>query len=374
MVRASGRVTAPRAADEGVLRVGVIGVGWAGQQHVAAYDALPGAEVVAIAGLEEPVRQALAARYGIERQVARWEDLMELDGLDAVSVAAPTFLHAPIAIAALGRGVHVLCEKPIALNASEADAMVQAARTADRVLDVAFNHRQRGDIQELKAVIDAGRLGRPYYAKAWWLRRTGIPTLGSWFTRADLAGGGPLVDIGVHVLDYSLFLLGNPSVRAVSASTYDLLASAGFGSNPDSSKTGATDGKTFDVEDLASAFVRLDDGGTLLVEASWAAHRADGDEFGITLYGTDGGAELIVEDYAPSGSLRIFTDDDGAAVATRVASKPGRGHKAVVEQFVEKIRSGQWGRYDGSGAAALARVVDACYQSAAEQHEIRLDS
>lgn len=362
------------ARDAGDLRVGVIGLGWAGQQHIAAFDALPGAQVVAIAGLEEPIRKELATRYRIEHRLARWEDLLDLNGLDAVSVAVPTFLHAPIAIAALERGIHVLCEKPIALDGPEADAMVQAARTADRVLEVAFNHRQRGDIQELKAVVDAGRLGHPYYAKAWWLRRTGIPTLGSWFTRAELAGGGPLVDIGVHVLDYSLFLLGNPEVVAVSASTYDLLATAGFGSSPDSNKTGATDDNTFDVEDLASVFMRLADGGTLLVEASWAAHRRDGDEFGITLYGTDGGAELIVDDYAPKGSLRVFTDDDGTAVAATVPVKTGRGHKAVVEQFVQKVRSDDWRRYDGAGAAALAHIVDACYRSAAEQREIRLDS
>jgi predicted dehydrogenase len=373
MVRARERVTAPRGVGD--LRVGVIGLGWAGQQHIAAYDALAGAQVVAIAGLEEPVRAQLAARYEIEHRLARWEDLLDLDGLDAVSVAVPTFLHAPIAIAALQRGIHVLCEKPIALNAAEADAMVHAARAADRVLDVAFNHRQRGDIQELRGVIDAGRLGHPYYAKAWWLRRTGIPTRGSWFTRAELAGGGPLVDIGVHVLDYSLFLLGHPEVVAVSASTYDLLASAGFGSGPRyEDKTAATGENAFDVEDLASVFMRLADGGTLLVEASWAAHRRDGDEFGITLYGTDGGAELIVDDYAPKGSLRVFTDDGGAAVATTVPVEPGRGHKAVVEQFAQKVRSGSWERYDGSRAAALARIVDACYRSAAEQREIRLDS
>jgi predicted dehydrogenase len=358
-------VTAP-------LRVGVIGVGWAGQQHLAAYHAREDAQIVALAGLEEPVRSKLAAKYAIEHDVASWEELIALGDLDAVSVAVPTFLHAPITIAALERGIHVLCEKPIARNAAEADAMVQAARAAGRVLDVAFNHRQRGDIQKLKSVIDEGALGRPYYAKAWWLRRTGIPTIGSWFTRADLAGGGPLVDIGVHVLDYSLFLLGNPEVRAVSASTYDLLASRGFGSSPDSKKTGATDAKTFDVEDLASVFIRLADGGTLLVEASWAAHRRDGDEFGITLYGTDGGAELIVDDYAPRGDLQLFGDDGGAAVSTKVPVKPGRAHKAVVEQFVDKVRAGDFGRHDGSGAAALARVVDACYLSAAEQREIRL--
>jgi predicted dehydrogenase len=354
------------------IRVGVIGVGWAGQQHLAAYDALAGAQVVALAGLEEPVRTALAAKYGIERHVARWEDLLELDGLDAVSVAVPTFLHAPIAIAAFERGLHVLSEKPIARSEAEARSMVRAARQADRVLDVGFNHRQRGDIQELKHVIDAGRLGRPYYAKAWWLRRSGIPGLGTWFTTAEFAGGGPLVDIGVHVLDYSLFLLGNPAVTAVSASTYDLLASSGFGFNPESTKTSVAGSTGFDVEDLATVFTRLEDGGTLLVEASWAAHRTDGDEFGITLYGTHGGAELIVEDYAPSGSLRIFSDDDGAPVETRLTAEPGGGHRAVVEHFLAKVRSGGWHEHDGTGAIELARIVDACYRSAAEQREIRL--
>ena len=355
------------------LRVGVIGLGWAGQQHLAAYDAHRDTEIVALAGLEDAARAKLAKQYGIERAVARWEDLLDVDGLDAVSVAVPTFLHAPIAVAALERGIHVLSEKPIARNAAEAESMVAAARAAGRVLDVAFNHRQRGDIQRLKAAMDAGQLGQPYYAKAWWLRRTGIPTMGSWFTQSELAGGGPLVDIGIHVLDYSLFLLGNPEVVAVSASTYDLLASAGFGSSPTSTKTGATADKTFDVEDLATVFIRLADGGTLLVEASWAAHRRDGDEFGITIYGTEGGGELIVDDYEPSGMLRIFGDRNGTPVAKSLTAKPGRGHVAVVEQFVDKIRSGDWRALDGSSAAALARVVDACYRSAAEQREVRLD-
>jgi predicted dehydrogenase len=365
---AQARADAPQPP----VRVGVVGVGWAGQQHLAAYDALDGVEIAAVAGLEEPMRAELAARYGIEHQVARWEDLLELDALDAVSVAVPTFLHAPITIAALERGLHVLSEKPVARNAAEAEAMVAAARAAGRVLDVGFNHRQRGDIQKLKAVIDAGRLGTPYYAKAWWLRRSGIPGRGSWFTTAELAGGGPLVDIGVHVLDYSLFLLGYPTVTAVSASTYDLLASAGFGFSRDAGKTSVDGSSGFDVEDLATVFMRLEDGGTLLVEASWAAHRTDGDEFGITLYGTGGGAELIVEDYAPSGSLRIYTDDDGVPAETRLTAPPGGGHRVVVDQFLAKVRSGRWEEHDGSGALPLARIIDACYRSAAEQREIRL--
>jgi predicted dehydrogenase len=199
-----------------------------------------------------------------------------------------------------------------------------------------------------------------YYAKAWWLRRTGIPTLGSWFTQSELAGGGPLVDIGVHVLDYALFLLGNPGVTSVSASTYDLLGRNGWGSGEEHDKSGATADGMFDVEDLASVFMRLGDGGTLLLEASWAAHRADGDEFGVTLYGTEGGAELIVDDYAPAGSLRIFTDVDGEAVVKRLRPPAGRGHPAVGEEFFDTDRSGDWEGPDGSSAAHLARIVDAC--------------
>jgi predicted dehydrogenase len=348
----------------------VIGVGWAGHQHAHAYAAHPDVELAGIAGLEEDVRAALASRHGVERHVARWEELLDDDGLDVVSVAVPTFLHAPIAVAALERGLHVLSEKPIARTPQEAERMVAAARGAGRVLDVAFNHRQRGDIQTLKRVIEEGRLGTPYYTKAWWLRRTGIPTLGSWFTSADKAGGGPLLDIGVHVLDYSLFLLGQPRITAVSASTYDLLGTAGFGSGPEMEKSGATGTKTFDVEDLATVFMRLQDGGTLLVEASWAAHRTAGDEFGITIYGTEGGAELIVRDMEPIGSLRIFTDEAGVAAETALSPPAGSGHDAVVAQFVEKVRNG--GGDNGANAVELARIVDACYRSAADQREVRL--
>ena len=113
-----------------------------------------------------------------------------------MSIATPTTLHAPIAVAALDAGMHVLCEKPMAENADTARLMVEAAERNDRVLDVSFNHRRRGHVQALKKIIDAGMLGQIYYAKAGWLRREGIPGLGSWFTRKATAGGGPLMDLG----------------------------------------------------------------------------------------------------------------------------------------------------------------------------------
>ena len=211
------------------LRAGVVGLGWAGQQHMAAYDALPGVELVAIAGMEDGPRQELGDQYGVEHRYSDWKDLVAAGDLDVVSVAVPTFLHAPIAVGALDAGIHVLSEKPIARTAEEARTMVDAAHRAGRVLEVAFNHRRRGDIEALKAAIDAGQIGRPYHARAVWLRRAGIPALGSWFTNREMAGGGPLIDIGVHVLDYALHLFGEPGVTAVSAVTHSELGVRGRG-------------------------------------------------------------------------------------------------------------------------------------------------
>jgi predicted dehydrogenase len=356
------------------LRVGVVGIGWAGQQHLMAYNALDGVRIVALAGMEEELRNSLQAEYSIPNAFADWKDMLEHGGLDAISVAVPTFLHAPIAIAALERGIHVLSEKPIARNAVEGQAMVDAARKAGRVLDVAFNHRRRGDIRALKGVIDDGGLGRPYYAKASWLRRSGIPTLGSWFTNPELAGGGPLADIGVHALDYALHLLGEPKVVAVSAATHSELGPQGRGGG--SRYSAQATSHAFEVEDFASAFLRLEGGGTLVIEASWATYRETDDLLDFTVYGTDGGAELKVQGapFPPVGQLRVFTDKEGESADYVPQVLPGRAHDAVVEDFVTAVRGGEqaWGEHDGSLALYRAQIIDACYQSAREQREVRL--
>jgi predicted dehydrogenase len=362
------------AQVEDGLRVGVVGIGWAGQQHLKAYASLKGVRIVSLAGMEPDLRGSLQAEYSIPHGFSGWEEMLEHGGLDAISVAAPTFLHAPIAIAALERGLHVLSEKPIARNAVEGQAMVNAARTAGRVLEIAFNHRRRGDIQALKEVIDQGGVGRPYYAKASWLRRSGIPVLGSWFTNPELAGGGPLADIGVHALDYALHLLGEPQVVAVSATTHSELGPRGRGGNP--SYTAMAASNAFEVEDFASAFLRLEGGGTLLIEAGWATYRETEDLLDFMVYGTEGGAELKVQGapFAPVGQLRVFTEKDGENADYVPSALPGRAHDGVVEDFVTAVRGGPgvWGGHDGSLALYRAKIIDACYLSAREQREVRL--
>ena len=357
------------AAVQKPLRVGVIGLGFAGQAALRGYLALPGVEVVGIAGLETDRLKQLGEEHDIPHLFERYEDLLALDELDAVSVATPTKLHAPISIAALESGRHVLCEKPLARSGAEAEEIVNAAVKAGRVLKVIFNHRERGDVAVLKQQIDAGQLGRVYYAKARWLRRNGIPGLGSWFTNRELAGGGPLIDLGVHILDMALYLLGEPKVLTVTASTFAELGPRGLGGST-SSKLQV--GSAYEVEDLATAFIRLEGGGTLLVETSWASFRKPGDDFGVTLYGTDGGAEIAVENYAPEDTLRIYTDVAGVPAEVRPATQRGGGHSAVVAEFVDIVRAGDWSSHVGRDALTRARIIDACYASALEGREVAI--
>ncbi len=352
------------------LRAGVIGLGWAGETHLKSYKALPGVEVIAIADISASRREEIASAYNIPFQYENFEELALRDDLDVISIATPNYLHAPAAVAALSSGKHVLSEKPLAHTLEAAESMVRAATAHNRVLHVAFNHRQRGDVQTLKRYIDDGGLGRTYHAKAYWMRRSGIPGMGGWFTNKETAGGGPLIDLGVHVLDMALFLLGEPEVASVSAATYSELGARGRGGWSD--KREIRDGG-FDVEDLATGFIRFTDGSTLALDASWASYGRHWDDYGVELYGTDGGAHIDIRSYANENTLTIYTDAAGTPAELRPRVSRGEGHFAVVKNFIDTVRAGDYVAHNGSEGLKRTRIIDACYRSAAEGHEIVLE-
>ena len=352
------------------LRVGVIGLGYGGEMALKGYSLLPNVEIVALAGLEEEKLHTLGTTYAIPHLYRYHHELLSRDDLDAVSVCVPNYLHAPITIEALGRGMHVLCEKPLARTSEEAEAMVEAATKANRVLQVVFNHRTRGDVQTLKRYTDEGKLGNVYYAKAYWMRRRGIPGAGTWFVSKEKAGGGPLIDLGVHALDMALHLLGEPEILTVSASTYAELGKSGKGVDPKARKSGS--GNAFEVEDIATAFLRLSNGATLLLEASWATHSSAGDDFGVTLYGTDGGADINVRNYNWQDTLDIYTDVAGVPATIHPQTPKGEGHITVVRNFVQNITEGNWSLHNGSEGLRRVRVIDACYTSAQQGREVVL--
>ncbi|TDX08563.1 putative dehydrogenase [Kribbella sp. VKM Ac-2566] len=352
------------------LRVGVVGLGFAGRTALEAFSELPDVEVIGLAGLEKDILTSLGEKHGVPHLYERWEDLLETPGLEAVSIGTPTQLHAPIALAALQKGLHVLSEKPLARTVAEGTAMVEASKQAGRVLKVVFNHRERGDVAALKHQIDEGQLGRIYYAKAHWMRRNGIPGMGGWFTNRELSGGGPLIDLGVHILDMALHLMGEPQVSTVSADTFAELGPRGKGSRDPNANTL---GSAFEVEDLATAYLRLKGGGALQLETSWATFRAPGDNFGIELFGTDGGAKIEVQNYTNEDTLRIFTDVGGVPAEVKPATGAGLGHRAVVREFVRIVKSGEWEGQNGSEALLRTEIIDACYASAKAGREVVLN-
>jgi predicted dehydrogenase len=265
----------------------------------------------------------------------------------------------------------VLCEKPLSIDAASAQQMVDAAVEAGRVLQTAFNFRRRGDVRTLRRHLDTGALGRIYSTKSTWLRRSGIPGLGSWFTSKELAGGGPLIDLGVHVLDLALYLLDEPRVVSVTAATYAELGTRGRGGSGSTFSRFGT-GLAFEVEDLATAFLRFEDGGSLRLEASWASYGKAGDDIEVQLMGTEGGAQILIENYVDVDTLRIFSDVGGQPAVTYPSTPPSIGHTGVVADFVAAVHEGNWAAHVGLDGLRRAQVIDACYASAREGREIRL--
>jgi predicted dehydrogenase len=357
------------------VRVGVVGCG-IGAWHVEGYAEEPRAKVVALAGLDTDRCLRLAKQFDIPHVVGDYQELLDKVEVDAISIAVPNYLHVPVGLAAVKAGKHVLMEKPLARNPVEGEELVRAAKEAGVVLAIAFNRRARSDMEVLRRHIDDGGLGNIYYAKAYWMRRSGIPGLGSWFTSKEQAGGGPLIDLGVHVLDMALWLMDNPFVVSVSAATYAKLGPQGKGSFGAAGRFTDVKGQPYEVEDLATAFLRTSDGATLQLETAWAAYTGATDEFGVTLFGDKGGAELHVKDYAATNTLRIFGDMGGAPTDSmpRLLPKPRHaGHAQVIRNFIDSILTGAPMSPSGEEGLDRTRLIDAIYRSAELGREVRFD-
>ncbi|MFA5056735.1 MAG: Gfo/Idh/MocA family oxidoreductase, partial [Opitutaceae bacterium] len=270
-------------------QVAVIGAGAIGQHHLNSFRKHPAARIVALAETNPERGREIAELFSIPDLYADYRDVLRRPDIDAVSIALPNYLHAPVALAALRAGKHVMLDKPMATNARDAAKLVAAAKRRRRLLMVGQNQRFAPAVQTLKQLVDRGVLGEVYHAKATWLRRSGIPRIGSWFTQRKFAGGGCTYDIGVHVLDQTLYLMGEFTATAVSAQTYAKFGPRGQG-NGSWGKSEIDPRKPFDVDDFSVALIRLRSGRTVLLETSWAAHQRMRSSNGTQLFGTAAGA------------------------------------------------------------------------------------
>lgn len=269
------------------FRFGFVGAGQIAHHSVDVVRAHGDADVVAVTDANHDRARELAESKSIATVCATATELFQRDDIDGVYIAVPNKFHAPLAIEALKAGKHVLLEKPFATSYAEALEVVQTAESTGRVFSLGMNYRLHAEQQKSKAVVRSGILGEVYHAKAWWYRRKGIPKLGTWFGDKSLAGGGCLYDIGVHYLDLVLNLLGDFEPVSVSGQTYTKFGNRGAGEGG----WGMSDRGDipFDVDDFASAFIRMKSGATVTLDVAWASNIEESNMNNVRLLGTEAG-------------------------------------------------------------------------------------
>ncbi|GLI08781.1 oxidoreductase [Paenibacillus tyrfis] len=271
------------------LKVAVIGAGSISEMHLTSYQNHPEVELVAVCDLvEERARQA-ADKFGAKKVYTDYRELLADPEVEAVSICTWNNSHGEISIAALEAGKHVLCEKPLCTTVDKALEVEAAVRRSGKLLQVGFVRRYGTNTKVLKKFIDAGELGEIYYAKASYLRRLGNP--GGWFSDIERSGGGPLLDIGVHVIDLCWYLMGRPKVKSVTGNTYKKLGNRSNVQNLSYYQAADFDASKNTVEDMANALIRFENGASLMVDVSFTLH-AKSNEVAVKIFGERGGAEV----------------------------------------------------------------------------------
>ncbi len=353
------------------LKFGVIGNGGISGEHLRGYSKNPDAEIWALCDINKERCDRRGEEFGVpsERRFQSAEKMLAAcPELDAVSVCTWNNAHAECAIAALNAGKHVLCEKPMAMNAEQAQRMKEAADKNGKLLMIGFVRRFGNDCAIMKDFIDNGYFGDIYYAKATYLRRNGAP--GGWFGNKQLSGGGPLIDLGVHIIDLCRYLMGNPKPVSVYGATFSKL-----GDRPNVKKSSgyasmSTDiEKVFNVEDLATAMIRFDNGAVLQIEASFSLNIKK-DEGVLQFFGTKAGARLDPE-------LEIYSEMNDYMTNVRLNNSTALSFDGLfaneINHFVDCVKTGAPCRNPAEDGVALMKILDGIYESARTGHEVVID-
>ncbi len=332
------------------LRIGLVGVGAAAQvNHIPAWKKIEGVELVGLCDRDPEKASRVAQKFGIPRVHARVDDLLADEEIDAVDICTPNYLHAPIGTAALEAEKHVLCERPLARSAQEAQGMLKAAKKADRTLMCCVQHRFRPDAQLLRKFVEKGDLGSVFFAKAGWLRQRADWDSDEWRAQKRESGGGVVLDLGFQMLDLSLWVLGGPAVSSVTASVHR-------------SKNG-------EVEDSATAFLRLESGATLTLELTWGL-LMEKDFAYLNLFGS-GGAALL-------NPFRLHRGMHGALVNVTPTTMDTSRHQyktaieAQLAHFADVLRKDAKPMGQAQEIVPVMELLDAIYRSAEQGKEVRV--
>ncbi|MDH5200762.1 MAG: Gfo/Idh/MocA family oxidoreductase [Candidatus Bathyarchaeota archaeon] len=343
-----------------IVGFGVIGCGSIGLYHLKRLLEMESAEVVAACDVSPPALERFGREAGLQKTslYGDYKELLGRDDVDAVVVSLPNVLHSTVTVEAFEAGKHVYCEKPMAVNLSEARRMVEASERSGCKLLIGLQNRFRGAARALKPRVDGGELGEVYYARCGWLRRSGIPGWGGWFTRQRDAGAGPIYDIGVHALDLALWLMSNFEPEAAYASSYakfgpERRGLGGWGSHEQEG--------VFDVEDLAVALLRMRNGASVSLEVSWASHIAKSN-FYLNLLGDRAGLDFE--------SATIYTTEGGEHVDRKVDYVEGDPYLSALTHFVECILEDGEPLTGPGEMLGLQRALDMILRSSRENRAV----
>ena len=346
------------------LRVAIIGTGGISNAHIGGYQAIPEkCEVVAVCDLDEEKVKRYAEINKVPAYYTDYNEMLAKEKIDAVSVCTWNSSHKGATIAALKAGCKVLCEKPMAMNTAEAEEMLAVSKETGNLLMLGFVRRFGNDADLIRKFIDGGTMGDLYYAKACYLRRNGCP--GGWFGDKEYAGGGPLIDLGVHVIDLVRFLAGGPKPVSVYGITNNSLGSNRASGGQDWVST--TKGQfKYDVEDFASALIRFDNGLTLHVEASFNLNIKN-DKGEIELFGSKAGAKI-------NPQVEFFGDMNGVFVDVKPFGDSSLSFDGLfareIDHFVECARGNAECISPAEDGVMLMKILDAIYESAKTGHEV----
>ena len=356
------------------VRIGIIGCGGiANNKHMPALHRLPDVELVAFCDIIVERAEKAAKEYGVEgaKVYEDYKELLKDETIDVVHVLTPNREHSFITVDALEAGKHVMCEKPMAINTEEAQKMLDAAKRTGKKLTIGYQNRYRPDSWYLKRACDNGDLGEIYYAKAHAIRRRAVPTWGV-FLNEEEQGGGPLIDIGTHALDLTLWTMNNYEPKMVVGSVYKKLGDQRESGNA----WGDWNPEEFTVEDSAFGYIVMKDGATIVLESAWALNSLDVDEAKTSLCGTKAGADM-------KGGLRINKVQYGKQVVENVNLEAGgvaffdggaaEPQDIEARMWIDAVKNDTDVVVKPEQAIVVTKILEAIYQSARDGKPVFFD-
>ncbi len=353
--------------DNKIINVAIIGCGGvANSKHMPSLKRVADCRMVAFCDIIPERAQRAAADYGCEgaKVYTDYKELLKDESIDVVHICTPNRSHSFITVDSLEAGKDVMCEKPMAINSGEAKKMLDAAKRTGRLLSIGYQCRFREDSTYLKGEADRGAFGEIYFAKATALRRRAVPTWGVFLNEYE-QGGGPLIDIGTHSLDLTLWVMNNYKPKYCVGSTYHKLSAE---KDNQGNYCGNWDPEKFKVEDSAFGFIVMENGATVILESAWALNILDVREAVTTICGTKAGADMNdglringVNNNVPYTLKPDFVAQRGAEFA--VNSKQGASYREAC-LWIEAVRNRTEPITTPEQAYCVTRILEGIYESA----------